>query len=231
MTPAMRVLLADDDARLGPVLARELTEHGYLVDLVSDGETAAAYLRSHAYQLVVIDGRLPRLSGLDLVRQLRQAGTPARVLLLTARNGPADRASGADDVLVKPFEPGELLARLRALQRHPPDPQASRLVLGGLTFDPASRQVLVGGQVVTLSAVESGLLEILLRLSPAVVSPRQIARQLGDGQLADDQDGAPGSSAIDAHLARLRGKLAGSGSRIETVSGFGYRIIALPDAG
>ncbi len=107
----------------------------------------------------------------------------------------------------------------------PPATAAPRLVLGGLEFDPASRQVLVGGQPVTLTAVELGILEILLRRSPAVVGPRLIARHVR----ASDAE-ASGSDLVDAHVAGLRAQLAGSGLQVQTVSGFGYRIIALPDA-
>src|SRR5206468_2427303 len=138
----------------------------------------------------------------------------------------AGRAAGADDVLVKPFEAGELLARLRMLQHRPPAAAAPRLVLGGLELDPASGQALVRGQPVTFTAVELGILEILLRRSPAVVGPHLIARHLRDTEAE-----ASGSDLVDAHLAGLRAQLAGSGLRIEVVSGFGYRIIALPDPG
>ena len=128
---AVRVLVAEDDESLGAVLARGLREQGYVVDLVPDGETAAAYLRFYQYEVAVLDWRMPRLSGLDLVQQLRRSGaahgsTP--VLMLTAKDTPADRIAGldagADDYLVKPFDFGELLARLRALQRRPPVSQS-----------------------------------------------------------------------------------------------------------
>src|ERR1700684_2991425 len=92
----MRVLVAEDDEGLGEVLTRGLREHGYVVDLVPDGETAAAYLRFYSYEVAVLDWRIPRLSGLDLVRQLRRAGTPTPVLMLTARDAPADRIAGLD---------------------------------------------------------------------------------------------------------------------------------------
>ena len=120
----MRVLVAEDDEGLGEVLARGLREQGYVVDLVPDGEAAAAYLRFYQYEVAVLDWRMPRLSGFDLVQRLRRAGTATPVLMLTARDTPADRIAGldagADDYLVKPFDFGELLARIRALQRRPP---------------------------------------------------------------------------------------------------------------
>ena len=147
----VRVLVGEDDEGLGEVLARGLREQGYVVDLVPDGETAAAYLRFYSYEVAVLDWRMPRLSGLDLVRRLRRGGTATPVLLLTARDAPADRITGldagADDYLVKPFDFGELLARLRALQRRPPVSQIPRIKIGEVKFDPAAREALVARHV------------------------------------------------------------------------------------
>ena len=223
----VRVLVAEDDANLGEILARGLREQGYVVDLVPDGETAAAYLKFYQYEVAVLDWRMPRLSGLDLVQRLRRGGTvngSTPVLMLTARDTPADRIAGldagADDYLVKPFDFGELLARLRALQRRPSVSQLPRIVMGELEFDPAAREVLVRGQRPALTSTELGILEILLRRSPGVADRRSIAQHVWDNE-AD----AFGSNTIDVHLARLRAKLAGGGVRIETVRGVGYRII------
>jgi DNA-binding response OmpR family regulator len=145
--------------------------------------------------------------------------------MLTARDAPADRITGldagADDYLVKPFDFGELLARLRALQRRPPVGQTPRIVIGELAFDPAAREVLVSGNRLSLTATELGILEILMRRSPGVADRRSIAQRVWDNE-AD----ASGSNTIDVHLARLRSKLAGTGVRIETVRGVGYRIVA-----
>ena len=220
----MRVLIAEDDESLGEVLARGLKEQGYVVDLVADGETAASYLKFYRYEVAVVDWRMPKLSGLDLVRVIRRGGTPIPVLMLTARDTPADRIAGldagADDYLVKPFDFGELLARLRALQRRPPVSHPPRMVIGELQFDPAAREVLIKGERPTLTGTELGILEILMRRSPGVVDRRSIAQHVWDNE-AD----AFGSNTIDVHLARLRSKLAGAGVRIETVRGVGYRII------
>jgi two-component system, OmpR family, response regulator len=219
----VRVLVAEDDEKLGDVLARGLREQGYVVDLVPDGETAANYLRFYPYEVVVLDWRMPRLSGLDLVQKLRQAGMGTPVLMLTARDTPADRITGldagADDYLVKPFDFGELLARLRALQRRPRVSQPPRIVIGEVVLDPATRQVLVRGQAPAMTGTEFGILEILMRRSPNVVDRRSIAQHVWDNE-AD----AFGSNTIDVHLARLRAKLAGGGVRIETVRGVGYRV-------
>jgi two-component system, OmpR family, response regulator len=144
--------------------------------------------------------------------------------MLTARDAPADRVTGldqgADDYLVKPFDFGELLARLRALQRRPRGVQPPQLVVGDLRFDPATREVHVGAGRPALTTTELGILEMLLRRSPAVVPRRLIAAHVWDHE-AD----ALGSNTIDVHLARMRSKLAGGMVRIETVRGVGYRIV------
>jgi DNA-binding response OmpR family regulator len=221
----VRILVAEDDAALGAVLVRGLREHGYVVDLVPDGETAASYLRFYQYGVAVIDWRMPKLSGLDLVTRLRQAGSTVPVLMLTARDTPADRIAGldagADDYLVKPFDFGELLARLRALQRRPAGARPPMLVLGGLSFDPATREVRCGGRQPILTGIELGILEILLRRSPGIADRRMIAQHVWD-----DEADAFGSNTINVHLARLRSKLIGAGVQIETVRGVGYRIVA-----
>jgi DNA-binding response OmpR family regulator len=218
-------LIAEDDAGLGAVLVRGLREQGYVVDLVPDGETAATYLKFYQYEVAVIDWRMPRLSGLGLVTGMRRSGSSVPVLMLTARDTPADRIAGldagADDYLVKPFDFGELLARLRALQRRPAEARPPLLVLGHLELDPSARQVECAGRQLSLTATEFGILEILLRRAPGAVDRRMIAHHVWDGE----SDGL-GSNTISVHLARLRAKLTGTGVRIETVRSIGYRIVA-----
>lgn len=221
----MRVLVAEDDEGLRDALGRGLREHGYTVDAVPDGQTAMTYLRSYEYEVVVLDWRMPGMSGLDVLQWLRHGAQPVPVLMLTARDAPADRVTGldqgADDYLVKPFDFSELLARMRALQRRPRALQAPQLVLGDLRFDPATREVQVGAGQAALTTTELGILEMLLRRSPAVVQRRQIALHVWEHE-AD----ALGSNTIDVHLARMRAKLAGGRVRIESVRGVGYRIVA-----
>jgi DNA-binding response OmpR family regulator len=220
----VRVLVAEDDQGLRSVLVRGLQENDYVVDAVSNGEEALNFLRSYQYELAVLDWRMPGISGLEVVRWMRRNAHPARILMLTARDQPADRVTGldagADDYLVKPFDFGELLARMRALQRRPSAVQRPEIVIGDLRFDPATRQVLVAGRPAVLTATEFGILELLVRKSPAVVPRRSIALNVWD-----DEADTMGSNTIDVHLARLRAKLAGGRVRIETVRGVGYRLV------
>jgi len=220
----VRVLVAEDDSGLRNVLARGLRENDYVVDAVPDGEQAIRFLRSYEYELAVLDWRMPGMSGIDVVRWMRRHQRATPVLMLTARDAHADRVTGldegADDYLVKPFDFAELLARMRALQRRPAAVQQPELVVGDLRFDPATRQVRVGGQEPVLTATEYGILELLVRRSPAVVARRSIAVHVWD-----DEADAMGSNTIDVHLARLRAKLAGGMVRIETVRGVGYRLV------
>ena len=221
----MRVLVAEDNQGLREVLARGLREHGYAVDAAADGQAALAFLSAYDYAVAVLDWRMPGVSGLEVLQAMRRRGLATPVLMLTARDAPADRVTGldqgADDYLIKPFDFGELLARLRALQRRPPALQATELVVGDLILDPAGRQARIGSRSPALTGTEHGILEMLMRRSPAVVPRRAIAVQVWDNE-AD----ALGSNTIDVHLARLRSKLAGAGVRIEAVRGVGYRIVA-----
>lgn len=220
----MRALVAEDDAALRSVLERGLKEHGYVVDAVGDGESALGYLRAYEYEVAVVDWRMPKLSGLDVVRAVRARRLGVPVLMLTARDAASDRVlgldEGADDYLVKPFDFGELLARLRALQRRSPNSQAPRLAIGDIEYDPATREVRVGPEVLVLTATEQSILELLMRRSPAVVQRRSIALQVWD-----EEADAVGSNTIDVHIARLRAKLASAHARIETVRGVGYRVL------
>jgi two-component system copper resistance phosphate regulon response regulator CusR len=221
---ALRALLAEDDEALRSVLARALREAGYVVDAVGDGEQATLYLTSYDYEVAIIDWRMPKQSGTEVVEQARLRGVRAPMLMLTARDATADRIEGlnrgADDYLVKPFDFGELMARLHALQRRPALQVDPVLRCGNLVYDPSTRDVQVDGSSIRLTATELGLLEILLRRAPAVVTRRMMALHVWDNE-AD----AVGSNTIEVHLARLRTKLLDSRARIETVRRAGYRIV------
>jgi DNA-binding response OmpR family regulator len=221
----VRVLVAEDDPGLRSVLERGLREQGYVVDAVADGPDALSYLRSYSYEVAVLDWRMPKLSGIDVLEAMWARGDRTPVLMLTARDATEDRVEGlnrgADDYLVKPFSFAELTARLTALQRRPALALDPVLACGDLEFEPSTRQLTRGGEVVVLTVIETGLIELLLRRSPAVVSRRAIAVQVWD-----DEADAVGSNTIDVHVARLRAKLAGADAHIETVRGVGYRLVA-----
>lgn len=220
----MRVLVAEDDDNLRSVLVRGLENAGYVVDGVSDGSEALAYLRAYEYGVAVLDWRMPVLSGIEVVRTIRLAGSGVPVLMLSAKDMTADRVlgldEGADDYMVKPFDFPELLARLRALLRRPSESLAPRLLVGDLAYDPATRTVRVGSVEIGLTHTELGILEVLLHKSPAVVTRRAIAVQVWQ-----DEADAVGSNTIDVHVARLRSKLSGAHVRIDTHRRVGFRLL------
>lgn len=221
----MRILVAEDDTGLRSVLERGLREHGYVVDSVVDGDAALSYLQSYTYEVAVLDWRMPTTTGIEVVRTMRARGDRTPVLMLTARDTTEDRVEGlnggADDYLVKPFSFAELVARLSALQRRPPITLDPVLGCGDLSFDPVTRMATRGDEILNLTAIETGLLELLLRRSPARVHRQTIALQVWP-----DESDPVGSNTIDVHVGRLRSKLAGSSATIETARGFGYRIVA-----
>jgi DNA-binding response OmpR family regulator len=221
----VRVLVAEDDEGLRSVLERGLRENGYAVDTAADGEQALRYLDTYEYEVAILDWRMPKVSGLEVIRRLRLRGAALPVLMLTARDAPSDRVAGldegADDYLVKPFDFSELLARVRALQRRGEAMQSLVISVGSLQLDTVTREVSVGSLRPRLTATELSLLEILMHRSPAVVSRRSIALAVWN-----EEADALGSNTLDVHLARLRAKLAASGAKIEAVRAVGYRIVA-----
>jgi DNA-binding response OmpR family regulator len=220
---AVRVLVAEDDTGLRSVLERGLRENGYVVDSVGDGSAALRHLRAYEYDVAVLDWRMPEHTGVEVIEELRRAGDRTPILMLTARDTASDRVtgldSGADDYLVKPFEISELFARIRALQRRPPLTMQPVLQCADLCFDPATRVVSVSGRPIATTAIETSLVELLLRRSPAIVTRRVIALQVWN-----DEADAVGSNTIDVHIGRVRSKLSESGAQIETVRGLGYRM-------
>jgi two-component system, OmpR family, response regulator len=221
----VRVLAAVADDTLGELIADGLRRHGYVTDLIADGTQALRCGRSYEYAVAVLDWLLPGVPGIDVVRQLRRRGMRAPVLMISGKDVAEDRVAGldagADDFLVTPFDFAEFRARLRALQRRPPQLLPPRLVVGDLECDPACRQVRYGDASPALTSTELGILETLMRFSPAVADRRQIAQHVWENDV-----GPFSSNTIDVHLARLRAKLSGSATRIETIRGVGYRIIA-----
>jgi DNA-binding response OmpR family regulator len=220
----MRVLVAEDDDGLRSVLERGLREHGYVVDATSDGQQAQHYLDAYDYEVAILDWRMPNVTGLEVIQRLRRRGSALPVLMLTARDTAGDRVTGldegADDYLVKPFDFTELLARVRALQRRGEALQSLVVKVGDVTLDTVSRQVSVGSAHPRLTAIELGILEVLLQRAPAVVSRRAIALAVWD-----DEADALGSNTLDVHMARLRAKISNGRVKIEAVRALGYRIV------
>jgi DNA-binding response OmpR family regulator len=216
--------VAEDDPALRSVLERGLREHGYVVDAVADGSAALRHLSAYDYDVAVLDWRMPQRTGIEVVEEARRSGHQTPILMLTARDTAKDRVAGldvgADDYLVKPFDFAELIARLRALQRRPPVTLPPVLACGDLAFDPSTRVVSLGGTAIATTMIETSLIELLLRRSPTLVTRRMIAL----GVWADEAD-AVGSNTIDVHVGRVRAKLAGSRTQIETVRGMGYRLV------
>jgi len=219
----MRVLVAEDDPGLRDVLVLGLADHGYQVDAAERGDEAIDLLKFYDYDVAIVDWRMPGAEGIDVVAWARRHGKPTAILMLTARDAPPDRIrgldAGADDYLVKPFDFGELLARIRALQRRPRGVDAPVIKRGSLSLDPVRREVTVGARELALTGTEYNILELLVRRSPAVVNRRTIAEH----GWRDETDPL-GSNAIDVQLSRLRAKLPGAGVRIVTVRGAGYRL-------
>jgi DNA-binding response OmpR family regulator len=223
----MRVLVAEDDPGLRDVITLGLRDAGYHVDAVDRGDDAIDQFRWYEYDVAVIDWRMPGAEGIEVVAWARKNERPTALLMLTARDTPADRIRGldmgADDYLVKPFDFGELLARIRALQRRPRRVDGPALERGRVTLDPVTRSVRVGNRPLRLTSTEYRILELLMRRSPAVVERKAIAEHAWA-----DETIPLGSNAIDVQLSRLRAKLPDAGIRIVTVRGAGYR---LEDAG
>lgn len=217
----MRLLIVEDDPLLGDGIQAGLKQAGYSADWVRDGVAAEQALGNEAFDAVVLDLGLPRLSGLDLLRKLRAAGNAVPVLILTARDRVEDRVagldSGGDDYLVKPFDLHELAARLRALVRRSHGQAQPVLRIGELELDPAAHAVRFEGAPVDLSGREFSVLHALALNAGRVLSRDRLEQTLyGWGEEVE-------SNAIEVHIHHLRRKLRAD--LIRTVRGVGYTLL------
>ncbi|MGB3746967.1 MAG: response regulator [Rhodanobacter sp.] len=225
----MRILLVEDDPSIAEGIRASLRQGGHAVDHVADGSQADAALRDHGYDLLVLDLGLPGLDGSEVLQRLRRRGKGLPVLVVTARDGLAERIRvldlGADDYLVKPFALSEFEARVRALLRRASSQGKPELQLGRLRLDLPGHRAWVDRRPLELTAREFGLLEALALRADRVTSRAQLIEALcdWDQELTDN--------GLDIAIHRLRRKLDGSGTGVRTIRGLGYLLEELADAG
>lgn len=220
----MKLLLVEDSTRLSAALMAGFRAEGFAVDHAADGRTALQYLEAHEYDVLILDLMLPHVPGLEVLRTLRAAQVPTRVLVLSARDQIEDRVTalnlGADDYLVKPFDFSELKARVLALLRRRYGETSSKLTCGELTLDTNARVASLCGTALPLTPKEYALLETLLRHRGRSFTRAALFERLYDG-LSEASD-----RVIEVIVSTLRAKLdnAGLPALIETRRGFGYRV-------
>lgn len=216
----MRILLVEDDPMIGEALCVALRDAAYAVDWVQDGEMALRALSNQEHQAVLLDLGLPKRDGLDVLKKLRASGKTLPVIIMTARDGIEDRVKGldlgADDYLVKPFDIGELLARLRATLRRQGGQASPLLSNGTLSLDPATREASLGDKTCLLSAREFSLLQALLLRPGAILTRAQLEESIyGWNEEVE-------SNAIDFLIHGLRKKLGSEA--IKNVRGAGWMV-------
>jgi DNA-binding response OmpR family regulator len=225
----MRILLVEDDEQLAEAVARGLRKQAHAVDIAPDGDEAIFLVETGSYDVVLLDVMLPGKDGLETCRELRASGSKVPILMLTARDGLADRVtgldSGADDYLTKPFHLEELLARIRALGRRREIPRRTRLEVGDLVLDSAAHLVTRGSAVVALTAKEYAVLEFLMQNAGRACTATEIAENAWDM----NYEGLSNSVAV--YIRRLRVKIDAVHAvpLLYTRRGYGYVLTADPD--
>jgi len=225
----MRILVLEDEVQLAEQLRVQLQQRGYSVDLATDGEEGLYYLRDYPLDLAVVDIGLPKMSGIEVIRQARSEGLTLPVLILTARGNWQDKVEGlevgADDYLVKPFHIEELLARLNALLRRSAGVSTPVIEWGSLALNTASQSVTRSGQPLELTAYEYRVLEYMMLHRGRVISKAELTDHIYE------QDYDRDSNVLEVFVGRLRRKLDPDGhlAPIETLRGRGYRFKSDPE--
>jgi two-component system, OmpR family, response regulator len=224
LQPAVRVLVVEDEVKLASVIRKGLREEGLLADVAIKGEDALWMAGATPYDVIVLDVMLPGIDGFETCRRLREDGVRTPIVMLTARDAVEDRIegldTGADDYLPKPFDFGELLARLRALARRGPTDRGTALRVGDLELEPATQRVRRGERDISLSTKEFQLLEVFMRHPGEVLSRYQLLEG------AWDMGYEHRSNVIDVYVRYLREKIDRpfGVETLETVRGAGYRL-------
>ncbi len=225
----VRLLVIDDDTELCALLAEFLTREGFAVAIENDGRKGLDRAYRGEHDLIVLDVMLPGMDGFEILKRLRQHSR-VPVLMLTARGEDVDRIVGldlgADDYLAKPFNPRELVARIRAiLRRIQGKPSGGRIEVNGVLLDPGTREVFRDNNPVPTTTLEFDILEILMRQAGRVVSRDALMENLYN------RKSTPFDRSIDMHVSHLRKKLEGGSELIKTIRGAGYQFCTAPDEG
>ena len=224
----MRILLVEDERKVASFVARALRENAYAVDVAETGEKALPLATDVTYDAILLDVRLPGMSGLEVCRELRQQGIEAPILMLTARGLVEQRVAGldagADDYLAKPFALAELLARVRALVRRGFHSGNAKLCFADLALDRHRRRATRGAEVIPLTAKEFALLELFLLHAPELVTRSEIIEHVWDCHFDSE------TNLVEVYINRLRQKIDENRAAklIHTVRGVGYRL-GLPE--